>query len=162
MGGVRCRSVHYRLRSNGSIRICIQSKGIYGTYKGELFDFQGPQTPLIDAFYASKFPRKEHYIRKALKKCLQFPHRYCIISRCDAAKQCCIIADSLIATVRIRYGEMAEFGLRRTTGNRVYGEPYQGFESLSLRQTSTVILIQNCGAVSSFVPDVALYKGCVL
>ncbi len=30
-------------------------------------------------------------------------------------------------------GEMAEFGLRRTTGNRVYGEPYQGFESLSLR-----------------------------
>ena len=30
---------------------------------------------------------------------------------------------------------MAEFGLRRTTGNRVYGEPYQGFESLSFRQT---------------------------
>ena len=33
------------------------------------------------------------------------------------------------------FGEMAESGLRRTTGNRVYGEPYQGFESLSLRQT---------------------------
>ena len=42
----------------------------------------------------------------------------------------------------VRCGEMAEFGLRRTTGNRVYGEPYQGFESLSLRHKSTVILIE--------------------
>ena len=29
---------------------------------------------------------------------------------------------------------MAELGLRRTTGNRVYEESYRGFESLSLRQ----------------------------
>ena len=33
-------------------------------------------------------------------------------------------------------------GLRRTIGNRVYGEPYQGFESLSLRQKSAVILME--------------------
>ena len=33
-------------------------------------------------------------------------------------------------------------GLRRTTGNRVYGEPYQGFESLSLRQKRTHICLR--------------------
>ncbi len=31
---------------------------------------------------------------------------------------------------------MAELGLRRTTGNRVYRERYRGFESLSLRHVA--------------------------
>ena len=41
----------------------------------------------------------------------------------------------------VRCGEMAEFGLRRTTGNRVYGEPYQGFESLSLRHEKSLFCL---------------------
>ena len=51
-------------------------------------------------------------------------------------KVCCKIAK----VQQSHRAEMAELGLRRTTGNRVYQEWYRGFESLSLRQKGIAIL----------------------
>ncbi len=46
--------------------------------------------------------------------------------------------------------ERCPSGLRSTLGKRVYGEPYRGFESLSLRQLLSEWIFENMAVYISF------------